>query len=485
MFRLCIVLLSALSLSSTGAAMEHNLAYPWGDRPSGPNNPFISFRSAQADDLLFSRGDRIDLVCQVNLRAVGLTWTLHRNLFAKPFRSGRAEAQLANRFAIAVDTAGLVPGFYDLRVVVDSSASKDDKDAANRRPAQGVCTFGWKVSEMAVSDTRPADFDAFWSKAKAEIAAVPLDAREQPMQAFGKAEIDAYNLTCACLPADFDPEGHRSERVLSGKIDFAGPAGGRVHGWLAKPEGDGPFPAMLILPGAGFNARPRPLEHARHGYVALDIQVHGQEVDQKEYPTLPGYYDGIVTEPVEGYYFYRIHQRCLQAVSYLLTRKDVDPRRIVVVGGSQGGRLSTVMAGLDRRIAAAVPAIAHFANQPYVRWAAQSSGYPDLGANYDGSRPQDDGMGRHDVPLLGDATERCMSYYDPMNFAPGIACPVLYNVGLIDAVSSPSGVFAIWNRIPGAAKEMAVLDGLGHDWCPEFDRRAFRWLDRVLPYHRP
>lgn len=479
MSHLLAAVMLILSLAIPGAAMEHNLNVPWGDRCSSPMNPFISFRSAQSDNLLFSDGARIDLVCQVNLRATGLAWSLHRNLFAKPFRSGQAEPLLANRFAIAIDTAGLPPGFYDLRVVVGGAQEKADKDAAIRRPAQGVCTFGWKVSEMAVGDTRPADFDAFWAKARAEIDAVPLAAREEPLQVFAKAEIEAYNLASACLPADFDPSGHRSERVLSGKVDFAGPAGGRVYGWLARPEGDGRYPAMLILPGAGVNPRPRPLEHARHGYVALDIQIHGLDVDLPTYPHPPGYDDGPLTDPAR-YYYYQVHQRCLQAVSYLLSRPDVDPTRIVVVGGSQGGRLSTVVAGLDRRIAAAVPAIAHFANQPYVRWAAQCSGYDDLGGKFDPKRPQDDGMGRPAAPLLGDAIERCLAYYDAMNFAPGITCPVMYNAGLIDPVSSPSGVFAIWNRIPGTTKQMAALDGLGHDWCPEFDRRAFRWLDQVL-----
>lgn len=473
-----------LACAFAATAMEHNLAMPWGDRPSPPNNPYLSFRSPQAEDLLFTGGDRIRLVCQANLRAYGLTWTLHRNLVDKPFRSGRAEPGLANRFSIDLDTAGLRPGFYDLKVAVESGPAQADKDSAGRRPATGVCTFGWKADAMAVADTRPADFAAFWDRARAAIEAVPLDAREAPLEAFDKAAIERYNLERACLPADFDPEGHRSERVLSGKVDFAGPDGGRVYGWLARPEGDGPFPAMLVLPGAGVNPRPRPLEHARHGYVALDIQVHGLDVDRSEYPRPDGYFEGFVFQPLEAYYYYRVHQRCLQAVRYLASRKDVDPRRIVVVGGSQGGRLSTVVAALDRRIAAAVPAIAHFANQPYVRWAARCNGHPDLHQPRDGKLATSDGMEVAGAPpLRGDQAERCLAYYDPMNFAPDIACPVYFNAGLIDAVSSPSGVFAAFNRIPGE-KRMAVLDGLGHDWCPEFDRRAFRWLDRVLAARR-
>jgi hypothetical protein len=113
-----LVACMALTCDNLGIAMEHNLALPFADRCSPPLNPFISFRSAQSDTLMFSDGARIDLVCQVNLRATGLRWTLHRNLFAKPFRGGRAAPLLANRFAIAIDTAGLHPGFYDVQVEV-------------------------------------------------------------------------------------------------------------------------------------------------------------------------------------------------------------------------------------------------------------------------------------------------------------------------------------------------------------------------------
>lgn len=481
MARLFAIFALLITNPVSGTTMEHNLAIPWGDRCSPPQNPLLSFHSRQADDLLFASGARIELVCQAGLRSVGLRWTLHRNMFDTPFRSGVAEALPANRFAITIDTVGLHPGFYDLRVELDSGLAKDDKDVLLRRPVRGVCTFGWKTGELAISDTRPADFEAFWTTARARIDAVPLCPIEESLQSFGPEEINAYNVASACLPPDFDPAGHRCERVESGKVSFAGPDGGRVHGWLAKPEGAGPFPAMLVLPGGGFAARPRPLEHARHGYLSLDIQVHGQEVDLPSYPRLPHHFEDLIYAPTEAYYYYYVHQRCLQALNYLCTRPDVDRSRIVVVGGSQGGRLSVVVAGLDRRIRAAVPAIAHFANQPYLRWAARCNGLTDLGGVREPARMPQNGM---DVaagpPLAGDAIERCLAYYDPMNFAPGIICPVLFNVGMVDTVSPPISVFAVYNRIPGNAKAMIALDGLGHDWCAEFDRRAFRWLDSVL-----
>ena len=364
--------------SPPAVAMNLNLAVPWNDKCSPPQTPFLAFYSPQSAEMLFTpqilgpREQSLEFICQAGLRSVGMTWSLHRNMVIKPFRTGKAEALPANRFRIRVACQDLPPGFYDLKVVLDTGMeTKDAKVAKDKRPVTGVCGFGWRAGEMPVQDTRPADFTAFWERARARMAAIPLDARkETPMATFDRAQINAYNLSSACLPGDYDRDGHKVEEVESCKISFAGPDGGRVYAWLAKPKGPGPFPAMLVLPGAGFGARPRPLEHARHGYLAIDIQIHGQDVDLPQYPQLPGYNDGFKFEPVEAYYFYNVHLRVMQAVNYLASRKDVDARRIVAVGGSQGGRLSVVIAGLDHRIAAAIPCIANSPNYPHLHWVA-------------------------------------------------------------------------------------------------------------------
>jgi cephalosporin-C deacetylase len=469
-------ILTALAVATFNfgaCAMNLNLATPWGEKCSPPQKPELAFYSKQSDDMLFAKEKEIEIYCQAGLRSVGMNWKLSRNMFAKPFMEGTAEALPPNRFVIRINTANLHPGFYDLKVNLDVGLNKT---------VDGVCTFGFRAGEMPIRDTRPADFAKFWSEAVAKLAKIPLDAKESPMEDFDAKRINEYNVKSACLPSDYDPNGHKCEKVESCKVDFAGPDGGRVYGWLAKPEGKGPFPAMLILPGAGFAARPRPLEHARHGYLSLDIQVHGQEVDLKEYPKIPGYYDDVKYEPTSAYYYYNIHLRCLQAVNYLLSRPDVDPKRIVVVGGSQGGRLGIVVAGLDPRISAVVSCIANSPNHPHLRWVARCNAYADAGDKKPAPAiPLSDGMDIKGVPpLIDDVISRSFAYYDPMNYAQDIKCPVLMNGGLIDPVSPPFSVWAVYNRLGTADKAIVAIDGHGHDWSAAFDCRAWKWLDGVL-----
>lgn len=483
---LTILLATILSQMTGAIAMNMNVAGPYDDHCSSPQTRYLSFHSPQCEDMLFTpaslsrKQPSLEFICQAGLRCVGLSWTLHRNMVDKPFREGQAESLPADRFRIRISPEGLLPGFYDLRVVLDTGKSTGDQQ--DRRPVEGVCGFGWRAPNFPIRNSRPADFARFWAAAKAKINAIPLDARQEtPMETFSGDQIGAYNLNNACIPADYDPQGHKTEEVESCKISFAGPDGGRVYAWLAKPKGPGPFPAMLVLPGAGFSARPRPLEHARHGYLAIDVQIHGQDVDLPTYPKLPGHYDNQQYEPAEAYYYYNVHLRVLQAVNYLVSRPDVDAKRIVAVRGSQGGRLGIVVTGLDKRIAAVVSCIANSPNYPYLAWAARCNGVEKDPQPQSKERHQSDGMDLTGAPPAVDTPEgRGFAYYDPMNYAPDIQCAALMNGGLVDPASPPSSVWGVFNRLGSKDKTIVPLPGLAHDWSAEFDRRAWRWLDEKL-----
>jgi cephalosporin-C deacetylase-like acetyl esterase len=443
------------------SAMELNLNLPWSTKMSPPAVLELQFYSPQSDDMLFGAVKEVEIRCRAGVHPVGLKYAVSRNCMSTPFIQGDAEALPANTYVIKVPTEKLYPGFYDVKVWLDTGEAK---------AIEGINVFGYQIEKMKVRETRPADFADFWNKGKAVLKTIPLDAQAGEMKTFKGKEIDAYNLAQACLPGDYDPKGHKTEEVEACKVSFASVNGLRVYGWLAKPKGEGPFPAMLVLPGGGIAPRPMPLEHARHGYVSLDIQIHGHDVDIKEYPKVPGYYDNFTFEPVEKFYYHTVYLNALQAINYLVSRPDVDKQKIVLVGGSQGGRLSVVLAALDERVAAVAPAIAHNGNVVYTQWAEACG------------KAGKDGMDMEIPPVPADTPEqKCLPYYDVMNFAPNVKCPALMNIGLIDPVSLPTGVWAIYQRLGSRDKRIILLPGMAHDWSAEFDRQAWRWLDEKLP----
>ena len=92
--------------------------------------------------------------------------------------------------------------------------------------------------------------------------------------------------------------------------------------------------------------------------------------------------------------------------------------------------------------------------------------------------PPVDGTDRAGAPPAVDTVVgNCLAYYDTMNFAPDIQCPVLMNCGLVDPVSPPYSVWAVYQRLGAEDKQIVIVDGHGHDWFAPFDRDAWKWLD--------
>ncbi len=434
--------------------MNHNLALPYTFDPSGPRSLRVAFYAPSQLDFLFV-GDSVEITAQPLHRTVSLTWSLSRNMVTAPFLSGVGVPRQDGSFVISPDTSNLKPGFYDVRVEIKYT---------DNNSTSAVTTFGWHADKEEIVQVIPSDFDAYWDKALALVAATPLDLKMEHHATLRGSEIGRYNLEKAMLPEHYDPAGERFQEVEVYKINFASPVGGRVYAWLAKPVGAGPFPGMLVLPGAGNAARPAPVEHARHGYVAIDVQVHGNDVDLANYgPPKEGGYDS-----PDIYAHYHVYRNALQAVNALIACPGTDASRLAVAGGSQGGRLSYVVASLDPRIKAAVPAIPHYCYRPWLRWTEVLNA-----SGRDGAA----GFTRPDV--LDDARTQTESYYDVLNFVHRLQGQVYSNAGLIDSVSPATGAYAVHRLIP-TSKTFTAVPNFAHDWFSSFDTKAWRWVDSVL-----
>jgi len=437
--------------------MEANLHLPWSKEISPPVRSSITFYSKMNDDMIFRKCKTISIYCRIGYCSISLEWTLSRNLFITPFLSGTGRALPGNVFIIDIPAEKLRPGFYDLKVFID---------VGEDRELEGLCTFGFEIEKIKYKSILPSDFTKFWESAKNKINTIPLEPEEHFFKKMSEKEIEQYNVKSACLPPKYDGRV-RHNKIEVYKISFSSINGLRVYGWLAEPVGKGPFPGMLVLPGAGYRSEPIPAEHARHGYVALDIQVHNQDVNQDKY-TKPEWENKPVdySNP-ETSEFYTMYLNCVQAVNYLSSRKDVAKDKIVSVGGSQGGRLSVIVAAMDTRIRAIVPAL-WGANFLYQKWAMLLN------------KEKKNGMDR-DLPEYEETPENTFfSYFDPANFARKIKCPVLMNAGLRDTVSPPTCVYAVFKQLATKDKEIIFLPGLGHDWSAEFDRYAWRWIEHKL-----
>lgn len=323
---------------------------------------------------------------------------------------GQIEATLGEPGALLADVS--VPG-------------ADDKG----KPVKALGGAVFAPEKIAVSAARPDDFDAFWQTKLDELAKVPVNAVLEAGDS-GKPNVDYW------------------------KISMDNIRGSHIRGQIARPKGEGKLPAMLIVQWAGVYPLQKGwvTDRAAEGWLALNILAHDLPIDQpadfykqQDAGPLKGY-PSIGNDDRETSYFLRMYLSCYRAAEYLATRPDWDGRVLVVTGGSQGGLQSFVTAALHPKITAvlaAVPAGCDMLGPD----AGRDPGWPKW---YWQVKDKDAAKVR-----------QASRYFDVVNFAPRIRCPVLVGLGLIDTTCPPSGVFAACNQLQGP-KELVILVDAGH-----------------------
>jgi cephalosporin-C deacetylase-like acetyl esterase len=271
---------------------------------------------------------------------------------------------------------------------------------------------------------RPADFDSFWEAKLKEQASVPLQA-QVTSNACDKPGVDYFKITMDNI------------------------RGTHIRGQLARPTQGDKFPAMLVVQWAGvYGFRKEWVTGpAAEGWLVLDINAHDLPIDesdqfykdQSEGPLKD--YPSIGNDDRETSYFLRMYLSCFRAAQYLTERPDWDGKTLIVTGGSQGGLQSFITASLHPKITAVLASLPAGCdlNGPE---AGRMPGWPMWHWNT---------KGKDEAKVRNTAT-----YYDVVNFASRVKCPVLAGVGLIDTVCPPPGIFIACNQLKGP-KEIVTL----------------------------
>ena len=72
-----------------------------------------------------------------------------------------------------------------------------------------------------------------------------------------------------------------------------------------------------------------------------------------------------------------------------------------------------------------------------------------------------------------------MPYYDVVNFAKRVKCPVFYSFGFNDETCSPTSTYAAYNAIT-APKRLAVTPTSGHWRFPETNDESVEWMMKLF-----
>jgi cephalosporin-C deacetylase len=318
---------------------------------------------------------------------------------------------------------------------------------------RGLATAGFEPDKIKPTTEEPADFDSFWSAGKDELAKLPIDAKLTLLPEYSTSKVNAYHVSIQ---------------------NVATATGGtsRFYGILCEPKAEGKYPAILNVPGAGVRPYRGMVDMAERGFITLQVGIHGIPVNLD-----PSLYDSLRVAALEGYwtfgldsrdryYYRRVYIGCVRANDFLLSRPNWDGRNLLVTGGSQGGALSIVTAGLDPRVtglAAYYPALSDVTG--YL--TGRAGGWPHMFRS------------DKDPTIRMKEKVETSRYYDVVNFARRIKVPGLYAWGYNDETCPPTSMFSAYNVITAQKKLLLALE-TGHNTVPEEVDRVNRWIEDFL-----
>ncbi len=305
-------------------------------------------------------------------------------------------------------------------------------------------TAGFSPEKIEPTTSLPDDFEEFWKSGKEDLAKIPIEPVMTLMPERCTDKVNVY---------------HVSIRNIRGKI----------YGILCVPKAEGKYPAILEVPGAGIRPYYGDIETAEKGFITFQIGIHGIPVnlDPVVYSDLgQGALSGYWTmnlDDKDNYYYKRVYLGCVRSVDFIETLDCFDGENIAVTGGSQGGALSIVTAGLDNRIiclAAMYPALSDLTG--YL--SERAGGWPH--------------MFRNDFTIKPEKIETS-KYYDVVNFARFVKVPGWYSWGYNDNVCPPTSTYSAYNVIPGK-KELHIFQETQHWSFPEQQELKNDWLFEKL-----
>ena len=300
----------------------------------------------------------------------------------------------------------LSPGFYK----VTCSFRSEEKNITVSKSM----IIGYEPEKIQAPLTKQNDFDKFWSNTLQSLA-----------------EVDPEFILTRKTKLDSDTHEVYEVKMLS-------LGGVRVAGWYEKPKAVGTFPSLLRVPGYGEDMQPT---GSSEPLAIFSFNVRGHGNSQEDIKGVPSDFWIRGLDDEQGYYYQGAYADCIRAIDFIATRSEVDQQKIAVTGGSQGGGLSLASAALDGRVSLCSPDIPFMCSwKKYFK----ISHWPEID-QWIAAKPE----------RSWEKTLQTMSYFDTLNLAERIKCPVLLGLGLQDDVCPPATIFAVYNRIPASKQYLA------------------------------
>lgn len=338
------------------------------------------------------------------------------------------------------------PGFRDMKL----SVSLDGKTYEHH------IKVGFSVDKIKPYTQEPQDFRSFWQKNVEELKQVPMSYTKELYKDYCTDKIDCY-----LVKLQIDKMGHS------------------MYGFLFYPKNaqPGKHPVVLCPPGAGIKTIKDPMRnkyYAENGFVRFEVEIHGLD------PRIPSETFGEISrafndrnggylanglENKDIYYMKHVYVGLVRCIDFLTSLPEWDGKNVAVQGGSQGGALAIIAAGLDSRVTQCV------ANHPAL---SDMAGYAAKGGT--GGYPH---FCRQPQILSNKDCLNNLAYFDVVNFARYVKAPTYLTWGYNDVTCPPTTSYAVWNTLK-CTKE-SLLTPINEHWTTtETNRGQMEWIKAHL-----
>lgn len=338
------------------------------------------------------------------------------------------------------------PGFRDMKL----SVSLDGKTYEHH------IKVGFSVDKIKPYTQEPQDFRSFWQKNVEELKQVPMSYTKELYKDYCTDKIDCY-----LVKLQIDKMGHS------------------MYGFLFYPKNaqPGKHPVVLCPPGAGIKTIKDPMRnkyYAENGFVRFEVEIHGLDprISSETFGEISRAFNdrngGYLANGLENkdiYYMKHVYVGLVRCIDFLTSLPEWDGKNVAVQGGSQGGALAIIAAGLDSRVTQCV------ANHPAL---SDMAGYAAKGGT--GGYPH---FCRQPQILSNKDCLNTLAYFDVVNFARYVKAPTYLTWGYNDMTCPPTTSYAVWNTLK-CTKE-SLLTPINEHWTTaETNRGQMEWIKAHL-----
>lgn len=346
---------------------------------------------------------------------------------------------------VIIETSLTRPGF-----VLLSLTHGKGKSAIKRNAGAGV-----EPEKIRSGTKMPADFEAYWKnrikKMRARKAKITVREATEYIKPNNKNLVRIYDVT-----------------IADGELT--------ATGILTIPR----FPDKKRLPiligfgGASWiGAGPNVIESVYRNVIYFSMNIHGiknyvptakEKAQIRKQPGIGNYHFAYLDDR-EKFGVGKVYMRIVRCLDYLKTLPEWNGKDLIASGPSFGGCQSIIAAALDKDVTLALAgAPACCDHEGAVN--NQNPGYPRLLSYYNNPK-------RFSAEVRAKARKNA-PYFDAANMARLVKCPIVFSVGFIDTVCSPTSIYSAYNNVPG--KNKSIIHGVyaahGHSLVPG-DNNAF------------